>query len=540
MTNLEQIEVIRGPGSSLYGSNAFSGVINLITRSPDDLMQNGRPYGFDVRALAGQYDTFRVEATAAGRAGPVKALVDYYGFLSNGPHLLNQPALGVVDDNEWTQVHQVTAKVKVQSVSVDAGYSWSDEGRPGGLTVTAVGNCGRCHYTPNDREQVQKFWLNAQVDQKLGDWFRVYGDVYANFKGRQVTLENLITNAPEDAIGKRRRIGAEARGLFTSRWVNITVGGDVKLDDVNNQNVLPALQSKPLTEQIVGVFADGEVRPLPNLILGGGVRYDYYRIQPRIWANASSQLSPRADVIYHLSRALSLRANYGRAFRAPSLAELAIDQQMYAATLLGNPLLRAETVDTVEAAVDAWPLRDFLRLSLTGFYNFARNLINQQQIGAGSTSEFQNIGTAQVAGVEVEAAAQVRQIDAGFDVAYQYLYSRASTTADNRPGPLDYAPRHRVYLRAHKRFGFGLFVDFYGLYVGERLDPAIAFDASGNRTSRTVLPGYFVANARVGARVWHGLSASVIATNLFNAHYEEMLGFPAPGISVFCELRAVY
>jgi outer membrane receptor protein involved in Fe transport len=555
MTNLKQIEVIRGPGSSLYGSNAFSGVINLITRGPDDLMQSGRPYGFEARVLAGQYDTFRVQATAAGRAGPVKALINYYGFLSSGAELLDQPALNIVDKNEWTQVHQVSGKVQIKSFTLDAGYTYSNEGRPGGQTVTQVGNCGRCHYTPNDKERVDSFWLNAQVDQKLGSMFRIYGDFYANFKRRDVTLENLVTTGPEDAIGKRRRLGGEARALFTSHYVNVTVGGDVKADDVNSQNVLPGLQlarastsgnammtttNAPLTEEIVGVFADTEVRPLSQLILGAGVRYDYYHLPAQLWANASSQVSPRADVIYHIVQQLSLRANYGRAFRAPSLAELAIDQQMYAATLLGNPYLRAETVDTVEAAVDAWPFRDYLRLSLTGFYNYAGNLINQQQIGSGSTSQFQNIGTAKVAGLEVEAAAQVRQLDAGFDVAYQYLNSNASTTADNRPGPLDYAPNHRVYLRAHKRFGFGLFIDFYGLYVGERLDPAIGFDANGNRTSRTVLPGYFVANARVGARVWRTLTASVIATNLFNAHYEEMLGYPAPGISVFCELKASY
>ncbi len=56
--------------------------------------------------------------------------------------------------------------------------------------------------------------------------------------------------------------------------------------------------------------------------------------------------------------------------------------------------------------------------------------------------------------------------------------------------------------------------------------------------SRVILPGYFVANARVGMKVYKGLTASVtIATNLFDAHYQEMLGFPAPGVSCFGELR---
>jgi hemoglobin/transferrin/lactoferrin receptor protein len=79
MTNLKQIEVIRGPGSALYGSNAFSGVINLIQRGPDDLMRGGRPYGVDFRVLGGQNNTYRLQTTAAGKVGDLKGLINYYG-----------------------------------------------------------------------------------------------------------------------------------------------------------------------------------------------------------------------------------------------------------------------------------------------------------------------------------------------------------------------------------------------------------------------------------------------------------------------------
>ena len=88
MSNLKQIEVIRGPGSALYGSNAFSGVINIIERQPADLMQEGRNWGADARLLAGKDRTWRAQATAAGRGGPVEALVSYYGFGSDGPAAL--------------------------------------------------------------------------------------------------------------------------------------------------------------------------------------------------------------------------------------------------------------------------------------------------------------------------------------------------------------------------------------------------------------------------------------------------------------------
>ena len=83
----------------------------------------------------------------------------------------------------------------------------------------------------------------------------------------------------------------------------------------------------------------------------------------------------------------------------------------------------------------------------------------------------------------------------------------------------------------------GAFIDFYGVYVGERRDAARSVDTNGVYGNQVRLPGYFVANARVGAAVYKGLTASLLGTNLFNARYEEMLGFPAPGISVFGELK---
>lgn len=540
MTNMKQLEVIRGPGSSLYGSNAFGGVINMVTRGPDDVMRDGRKWGVEAKALAGMFNTFRLQATAAGRIGPVKALVNYYGFWNDGPQLFNNAATGTIDKQQWTKVHQVQGKVQVKSFGIDVGYTWSNEGRPGGMSLNAVGNCGRCHYTSRDSEKVENFFVNAHVDQKVNSWFRVAGNVYANFKRREVTQHNDVVNADETTLGKRRRVGAEVRALFSyKQYLNVTVGGDVKFDVVNNRNILPSLDPGQVHQNIYGVFVDAEARPTKKLIIGAGVRYDHYDIPKALWLRQSQQVSPRASVVYHALPQLSLRANYGRAFRAPSLVELAINQQMYAATLLGNPTLKAETMHTGELAIDTWPYKGYLRVSATGFYNRANNLINEEHIG-GSTSQFANIGNAHVAGVEVEAAAQVPQIDASFDVAYQYLYTLASETAEGRAGALDYAPNHRVYLRAHKRFKAGVFIDFYGVYVGARKDAALFVDDKGTVGGRTNLPGYFVANARVGMKVWKGLSAALIGTNLFNARYQEMLGFPQPGISVFGELKYAY
>ncbi|REG23303.1 outer membrane receptor for ferrienterochelin and colicin [Archangium gephyra] len=540
LANLKQIEVIRGPGSSLYGSNAFSGVINMIQRQPKDLMQDGRDWGADTRLLFGQDRTWRAQATAAGRGGPVEALVSYYGFGSDGPQLFNDPKIGRVDTNEDSLVHQVSGKVAVKGLTLDANFTSGEIGRPGGHQISTVGNCGRCHYTADDVEHVQNFNASAQLDQQVTDNLRVFAQAYTFFKRREVVMENVFNEEnPQSPLGKRRRIGGEARGLLTLGDLTVTFGGDYKNDLVNNPNVLPGLSLDDTRQDILGGFLDAEYRPLSQLVVSAGARYDKYMIPEKVWQARTDQLSPRASVVFHARPELTFRANYGRAFRAPTLAELAINQQMYAATLIGNGNLRAETLDTVEASVDFWPFERTVRLTGTGFYNLARNFINQE-ILFGSTSQFKNIGDARVAGFEAEAAAQVAAINSSFDVSYQFLDARA-LAFENRPErPLDYAPQHRIYARGRTNFGKFAFAELYALYVGERFDPGYQVNVDSGKLEQVKLPGYFTATARVGANVTKGLTVSVLGSNLFNAKYEESHGFPAPPLSLFSEIKFQY
>ncbi|MBN1204361.1 MAG: TonB-dependent receptor, partial [Myxococcaceae bacterium] len=539
LSNLKQVEVIRGPGSSLYGSNAFSGVINLIERQPSDLMKEGRDFGVDGRILAGQDNTYRLQATAAGRAGPVEALASYYGFSSDGPQLFNNPRQNQVDTNEDTLVHQISGKVKVKNFSLDADYTTADLGRPGGKQISTVGNCGRCHYTADDQEHVENLNAAAQVDMQVTDNLRLFGQGFALFKRRKVDLRNMITDELQPALGKRRRFGGEARALLTLGDLAITFGGDVKDDLVNNQNVLAGLASEDTTQMILGGFVDAEYRPMSKLVFGAGARYDRYQIPENVWRERTDQLSPRASIVFHAMDDLTLRTNYGRAFRAPTLAELAINQQMYAATLIGSPDLRAETLDTYELAVDYWPFERRVRLTATGFYNHARNFINQQLL-FGSTSQFRNIGDARVVGFEAEAAAQIPAANSSFDVAYQFLDAQTLPFDGSPSTQLDYAPHHRVYARARTQIGKVGFAEVYGLYVGSRFDPGFIANEETGETERVKLPGYVTATARVGVNVSEGMSVSLLGTNLFDSQYEESHGFPAPPRGVYTEVKIRY
>ncbi len=540
LTNVKQIEVIRGPGSSLYGTNAFSGVINVIRRNPSDIIRDGNNVGVDARALAGQNDTYRLQTTAAGRAGDLEALVNYYGLTTQGAGIFDDASRGIEDKNEWATTHQVSGKVLFGPLTLDAEYTDSGMGRPGGTHISTVGNCGRCHFTPNDSEHVQNFNGSVQLDHKFSDVLRVFAQGYTLFKRREVLMENMVTSGMESTLGKRNRLGGEARALLSVGDLNLTFGGDVKHDTVNNLNILSEFTPEDMRQTIFGGFADGELRLFKRLVLSGGVRYDHFDIPEKVWRNNEAQLSPRGSIVFHaVPELLTFRANYGRAFRAPTLSELAINQQMYASTLLGNPFLQAETLDTLEFAVDVWPADGKIRLTGTAFYNNAKNFINQD-FSLGSTSRFINVGDARVAGVELEAAAQVPAINSSFHLAYQYLDAQ-SVVDGVTVGPLDYAPKHRVYFRGRTNIGNVAFAEFFGLVVGERFDPGFHVDpATGQPTTRVSLDPYLVANTRVGANVMPGLSVALLGSNIFNSDFQEVYGYPSAPMSLFLEARYNY
>jgi hypothetical protein len=503
-------------------------------------MKEGRDWGVDARLLAGQDRTWRLQGAAAGRGGPVEALISYYGFGSDGPQLFTNQTTGVVDKNEDSLVHQVGGKVRVGPVALDADFTAGEIGRPGGQQISTVGNCGRCHYTPNDVEYVQNFNAGAQVDQQVTDNLRVFAQGYTFFKRRVTcTCRTRLPGTMNRALGKRppHRWRGRARcspwetcpspSAVTTRTTRSTTPTSHHADGGGHPpghrrwlrgRGVPALQQ-------AGAQRGRPLRPLHHPREGVERAHgpDFPPCQHRLpraaRADAAHQLRPRLP-----------RAHAGGAGHQPA------DVRGHAG---GQPRPARRDAGYGGAGGGLLALQPHRPPDGTGFYNLAKNFINQQLV-FGSTSEFRNIGDARVLGFEAEAAAQVAAINSSFDVAYQYLDARA-LPFDGRPEQvLEYAPTHRIYVRGRTNFGQVAFAELYGLYVGERYDRATRWTRHRRLHHPVQLPGYVTATARVGANITKGLSVSLLGSNLFNAKYEESHGFPAPPVSIFSEVKYQY
>jgi iron complex outermembrane receptor protein len=181
------------------------------------------------------------------------------------------------------------------------------------------------------------------------------------------------------------------------------------------------------TSRIIGVYAQGEVALLTNLVLNAGVRYDHY------FESFGGTLNPRVGLIYNPWQGSAFKALYGQAFRAPNAYE-----RFYNPEQDSMPELQPETIHTSELVYEQYFARDY-RLSVSGFYYSVDDLISQTTTPAGDLV-FENVAQAEARGVEFELEGK---FDSGLLARASYAVQE---TEDDTGQELTSSPRHLAKL----------------------------------------------------------------------------------------------
>ncbi len=248
----------------------------------------------------------------------------------------------------------------------------------------------------------------------------------------------------------------------------------------------------------------------PRLLLSTGLRADLHSAY-------ASQISPRAGLVYFARPDLRLRLAAGRTFRGPTMAELYYPFDGFA---VGNPSLRPEHAWSVDGGLE-YQVSPRAVVRMTAFWSDVRDLIVWVP-DAMFVFAPQNVGSARVLGGSLE-----------YNGAIGDRWSlRASSTwmaaTDAQSGlDLPNRPRHHGTLSLTHTFPGGLGLTATALYVGERFA-----DASG----AIALPSYFTAGLTASRDLGSGLRLRVTIQNLFDALYEPVVGYPAPGRTALVEV----
>ena len=413
---IDRVEIIRGPSSSLYGTQAFLAVINVVTRKPSLLR------GVELSFAPGSYGTYQGRATYGSHYKGIDMLLSGTFYDSQGQTLyfpqFDSPATnnGITKNTDYESFQHILAKISFRGFTFQGLFSARDKGVPTGYFGAVFNNPGTFN-----RDYHQYFDLSYQ--HSISETW----DVSARTSYDQARLQGpvvLPTGPPE---GSTAVDTYSFRGNWTDSEVKlsgtvlekhkVTLGTEIIDNLRQDQGSLfeGVFTPDPASEVIWALYGQDEFAMARKFALSAGLRYDHY-------SNFGGTTNPRLGLIYHLFHPTTLKLLYGTAFRAPVPYELAPDFGLF---YDNNPQLGPEKIRSVEGVVEQG-LGPHLTLSGSVFRNWINDLITLETESNGQ-NVYENSDKAVATGVEVELDGQFANGIKG-RASYSYVNAEQPTT----------------------------------------------------------------------------------------------------------------
>lgn len=530
LTNgVDRIEVTRGPESALYGSNAVTGVVNIINT------QGEGPPHFSVQAEGGSFDTQRF---ATGGSG----LTHGIGWSYDVSRLLTQ---GVVTNDRY----------RTQSAFLDLGYTHSprrqmsfhffgnanDAGAPGpygsdpdhlfaGIDTISRDKQNLFGYAGNYSEQFSaRFRQVVTLSAATKDYYfrSPFGDSYSN------DLRGVLNTRSELTVSSRDFL------VFGFEYNREQTKNTFIADSNNTPFLLPRADT--------AYFAENRWNPVSRVFINDGVRVDNFRThelpadtsagRPVLPATSLSQASPRVSAAFMAREgsgrswlgATRLHSSFGTGIREPSGFELAFTN---------NPNLKPEKSVSYDAGAEQRLFSNRAVLDATGFYNRFEDQIVVLGGSLTNLSTFTsaNLGNSRARGLEFSVRAQPTR---SLEMTGEYTFDATAILAlENATLALSPFQAGQPLIRRPRNSGFydvtwrhrKLTLDMNAYFRGSVLDtePNLGtFACSLGLPCLFTNKGYTLANTGLAYQLPKGVEIYGRLNNFLNQKYEESLGYPA-------------
>lgn len=495
---IERVEVIRGPGSSLYGNNAALGVVNIVTREASSWD------GIEASATGGSYETFSGRLTYGKEfTNGMSLILSGTLFNSEGDDSIYYPDFagvnnGLAEDLDGERAQKYFASFKAGEFTLEAGYGDRRRDIPNGAYGAEFNT--KPMYVDDERA-----YLEARHEHEFAhDWTlksRAYLDHY-RFEGR-IPFAGALPTDPAVInydYARAQLVGAEFQlTKIFSEQNRLTLGTEWnrahQLKQVNYDENPTVLYSDVSSDwNTVGLFAQDEWRLAEPLTLNLGARYDWY-------SNWGDTLNPRIAAIYQPWEQTTFKAIYGQAFRAPN----AFESDYVAPGYISNPALQPEEIRTAELVWEQGLGYNY-RASVSVFHTELDRLISQTTNGLGEFL-YANAGSISTHGVESELEAAW---DSGWRARASYSFTDAEDDATGLR--LSNSPRHLGKLNV-----------IAPLWT-DKLSLGLEAQAMSERLtiSNTRVDGFVIFNITLFSReLVHNLDWSISLYNVFDTDYAD-------------------
>jgi len=513
--NIERVEILRGPQSTLYGSRAIGGVINIITKRG-----KGKPTGF----LSAQGGSFSTAAEKAGISGGS----DLYNY-SLGLSRFDTDGISTAarkhgnSENDGYQNSSVNARLGItptSNLSVDFIVNYLK------AKADLDNNGGTGGDDPNYIQRSDQISFRSQADLDLFEnrWEQRLG-VSFNDLNRDV---NNGTDAAHPSDLSRASYHGQSitldwqHTLHLHETNSLTFGLERKKENAKSDYYSESVwgtYSSPWDEHsahTTGYYLQDQVRLWDAWFTTMGVRLDDH-------SRFGSKATYRFTSAYTVKQTdTTVKGSYGTAFKAPSL------YQLFEPTY-GDMNLRPEENTGWDLGVEQSLFGSTLTVGTTYFHNNFDDLINFDS----SLSKYKNIGRAMTQGVELTAA--LRPMDE-LTLRAGYTYTR---TEDKETGlELLRRPRNKVSFDGDYRFLKNANVNLGMVYVGSRFDNV--YDPATFASTRVKMGEYLVVNLAASYDISKSIRIFGRVDNLFDRSYEEVAGYGTAGISAFGGIKVSF
>ncbi len=422
---IDRVEVIRGPGSSLYGSNAFFAVVNIITKRGRDLK------GAEASGEAGSFKTYKGRLSYGDRfPNSLEAIASGTGYNSKGDRLYFRefdPAYstdsraangGIADHADYDRYQSFFTKAALRDFTFEGAYSSRTKGIPTGAFGTDFNDPGnKATDTSGYADLRYEHNLGRQTDITV----RLFYDYY------EYTGDYLYSGVLNKDWSYGQWWGSEVKLISRLFDVNRVIVGAEYVDnmrqDQKNYDIAPSalyLDDKRRS-MVVAAYVQDEFTLAKNLIVNAGVRFDHYN-------SFGGTTNPRLALIYNAFEKGSFKFLYGSAFRAPNVYELYYASPTSIPPMVNNPDLKPEKIKTYTVVYEQY-FGDHFHAVASGYYYRINDLIDETTDLSGNLI-FNNIDEVQAHGFEVEVENRWAN---GLEGRFSYTTQRAEDELTGEP-----------------------------------------------------------------------------------------------------------
>jgi outer membrane receptor protein involved in Fe transport len=537
---IAKVEVIRGPGSALYGADAVAGVINVTTKGAEDID------GTQIGGRGGSFETGEAWYLHGATYGDLKtSLMMTYEQTRGQQEIAKEDAQTRIDQLAGTNASLAPGHVNLSerrlTMFLDAE---KDKWRMRG-SFQELGNVGTGHGSAGALDPNGKFRFNRSTvdltyhDPKIGENWDLTSRLSFLQDSQQVDkLLNIFPSGanlgngafPNGMLGKPEYWERQARfdnsGLYTGiekhrirvglgyffaypyqikESHNFNPSNNAPLPDVVDVTDTPDIYLPELSRSNFYTYLQDQWKFASAWDLTAGVRYDNY-------SDFGSTINPRMALVWKTTSDLTTKFLYGRAFRAPSFAELYGKNNPIN---LGNEDLKPETINVYEIAW-AYQVNPKWTAGLNLYHYKASNLISVVKDASGLTATAKNYGAQNADGFELETKVAIKR---DFSVTGNYAYVKATDEVSDKAAG-EY-PSHQAYLRGDWAFKPNWNWDTQVKHIGTR--DRVPTD------NRSALPGYTSVDMTLSRLEYlKKFDLKLSIRNIFDASIREPSAGPGP------------